>query len=107
MRNIRSAQTPPQIIRAAEGAGWVVKIQEVVTPGPKQRDGLREVSMVLESKFKANLEAVQVERVKAMLYGMVNAVAASVDLLDGGVEAARTMDVWVARFDMRNEKISR
>jgi SAM-dependent methyltransferase len=102
LRNIRTAQTPPQIIRAAEGAGWALRMEQVIPSAPGQLDGRREARMVLASDyFKSDLEAVQVnEGVRQMLYAMRDAVAASVARLDRGVDAVRAMDVWLARFEL-------
>ena len=101
LRNIRTAQTPPQIIRAAESAGWALRMEQVITSAPGQLDGRREARMVLGEYLKSDLEAVQVnEGVRQMLYGMRDAVAASVARLDRGVDAVRSMDVWLARFEL-------
>lgn len=102
-RNIRCALSPSQITRQAADAGWELAKKEIATPLPKQVDAKIEVRMALKSRlFRADLDDV-VGRVDAkignMLQSMVDAVGASVEILEGGWDNARNMDVWIARFD--------
>jgi len=43
-----------------------------------------------------NLEAPST--VKSMIYGMRDAVKANVDLIEGGVDGVKNMNVWAATF---------
>lgn len=99
--NIRCALTPPQICRLVEQAGWVKKEEQIVTQSAVLRDAWREVYMILRSKvFRRELDEAKISMgLKTVLSGMRDAVAASVQSLEGGLDAVRNMDVWVARFD--------
>ncbi|KAK3349093.1 hypothetical protein B0T25DRAFT_547188 [Lasiosphaeria hispida] len=104
-RNIRCALSPRQITGFAADAGWALAKEEIATPLSKQVDARMETRMVLKSRlFRADLDDV-VSRIDAkigiMLQSMIDAVAASVENLDGGLESARNMDVWIARFEKR------
>ncbi|OAA66685.1 hypothetical protein SPI_01261 [Niveomyces insectorum RCEF 264] len=102
-RNIRCALSPRQITRLAAEAGWVLVKEQLATPLQKQVDGRMEVRMVVKSRlFRGDLDAV-VSRVDAkvgtMLQSMVDAVAASVEILETGLDGVQNMDVWIARFE--------
>ncbi|POR31343.1 Uncharacterized protein TPAR_08441 [Tolypocladium paradoxum] len=107
-RNIRSALTPPQMVSAAEGAGWVLAKEHMVTPGERQLDAFREVRMILNSKlFRTDMESVQVDdKIKTMLRGMTYAVRVSVGRLEGGLNSVRNMDVWAARFEAKEGSLT-
>ncbi|KAJ0161666.1 hypothetical protein CTA2_5835 [Colletotrichum tanaceti] len=98
-RNIRCVMTPLQIITIAEQQGFVLVKEDVVVPAEAQRDGWREVLMALKGKsFARHVEEVDVDsKVKTMLLGMRDALAASVAV--SGLDSIRNMDVWVARFE--------
>ncbi|POS74147.1 SAM-dependent methyltransferase [Diaporthe helianthi] len=102
-RNIRCALTPEQIKRLAADAGWVLAKEEMATPSPKQIDGKMEVRMVLNSRmFRGDLDAVIYQadpKIGILLHGMVDAVAASVQNLEGGLDDVINMDIWLARFE--------
>ncbi|KAK8110389.1 SAM-dependent methyltransferase-like protein [Apiospora kogelbergensis] len=102
-RNIRCALSPAQIAASAAQAGWALLKEETITPGEKQVEGRREVRMVVQPRlFRRDLDDVvsRVDtKVGTMLHAMVKAVEASTKLLEGGVDAVRNMDVWVARFE--------
>lgn len=104
-RNIRCALSPRQITGLAAEAGWVLARENIATPLPKQVDAKMETWMVLNSRlFRADIDEV-VARVDAkigvMLQSMVDAVVASMDKLDGDLDKARGMDVWIARFEKK------
>lgn len=105
--NILCALSPRQITRLAAEAGWALAKEETATPLPKQVDARMEVRMVVKSRmFRADMDAV-VSRVDAkignMLHSMADAVGASVEKLEGGLDNARNMDVWIARFEKTPE----
>ncbi|KAK0724136.1 hypothetical protein B0H67DRAFT_640705 [Lasiosphaeris hirsuta] len=104
-RNIRCALSPRQITTFAANAGWALAKEEIATPLSKQVDAKMETRMVLNSLlFRADLDGV-VSRVDAkigtMLRSMIDAVAASVENAEGGLESVRNMDVWIARFEKK------
>lgn len=102
-RNIRCALSPEQIKRLAAGAGWALAKEDMATPLAKQIDAKMEVRMVLKSRmFRADLDAVisQTEpKIGLMLQGMIDAVEASVQNLEGGLNDVINMDIWLARFE--------
>lgn len=102
-RNIRCALSPAQIKRLAADAGWALAKEEVVITLPKQIDAKMEVRMVLKSRmFRADLDAVIYQtdpKVGIMLQGMIDAVAASVQNLEGGLDDVVNMDIWLSRFE--------
>lgn len=104
-RNIRCALSPRQITGLAEQAGWAVAKEEIATSLSKQVDAKMEVRMVVQSRmFRADLENVVAHmdpKVGIMLQSMIDAVAASVANLEGGLDNARNMDVWIARFEKK------
>lgn len=103
-RNIRCALSPRQITEIAKDIGWKIRSQTYVTPLPGQIEGQREVRMTTQAKrFRedkdrtvANLPS----KVGTMLKAMVDAVAISLDRLEGGLPSTRNMDAWVAQFDV-------
>ncbi|KKY36766.1 putative sam-dependent methyltransferase [Diaporthe ampelina] len=102
-RNIRCALTPGQIKKLAADAGWALAKEEMATPSPKQIDAKMEVRMVLKSRmFRGDLDEVisRTDPKKGiMLQGMIDAVAASVQNLEGGWDDVVNMDIWLARFE--------
>lgn len=61
--------------------------------------------MVIKSRlFRADLDDVVSRmgpKIGIMLHSMIDAVTASVERLEGGLDNARNMDVWIARFEKR------
>ncbi|ROW05056.1 hypothetical protein VSDG_00637 [Cytospora chrysosperma] len=104
-RNIRCALSPRQITDLAAEIGWVLAKEEIATPLPKQIDAKMEVRMVIKSRlFRADLDDVVSRmgpKIGIMLHSMIDAVTASVERLEGGLDNARNMDVWIARFEKR------
>lgn len=104
-RNIRCALSPRQITGLAAEAGWALAKEENATPLPKQVDAKMEVRMVVKSRmFRADLDDVVAHmdsKIGIMLHSMIDSVAASVKNLEGGLDNARNMDVWIARFEKR------
>lgn len=104
-RNIRCALSPRQITDLAAEIGWVLAKEEIATPLPKQIDAKMEVRMVIKSRlFRADLDDVASRmgpKIGIMLHSMIDAVTASVERLEGGIDHARNMDVWIARFEKK------
>lgn len=103
--NIRSPLTPSQMTQAGERAGFRLASHKTMTPSEKNREGSREVRMLLKAKeFEDERQLVEQRhgpRIALMLNGLKDAVAESVERLGGGgIEAVRNMDVWLARFDV-------
>jgi hypothetical protein len=105
-RNIRCALSPRQITAFAADAGWALAKEEIATPLVKQADARNEAEMVLNPQrlFRKDLDEVVSRtdpKIGIMLRTMLDAVAASVGNLERGLESARNMDVWIARFEKR------
>lgn len=106
-RNIRCARNPQEITGLAVARGWTLANEKVATPGPLQIEGRREVRMVVKpllrpGLFRHDLDSIVARidpKIGHMLHTMVNAAATSVERLEGGLEAVRNMDVWIARFE--------
>ncbi|KAK4107280.1 S-adenosyl-L-methionine-dependent methyltransferase [Canariomyces notabilis] len=103
-RNIRCALSPRQITSFAADAGWALAKEEIATPLVRQADARNEAEMVLNPRrlFRKDLDEVVSRtdlKIGIMLRTMLDAVAASVGNLEGGVDSARNMDVWIARFE--------
>jgi SAM-dependent methyltransferase len=104
-RNLRCGLSPRQITAAAERAGWSLQSQGRLQTPPKERYSAREATMVLDRPFFASdvekLEAS--DKAKTMLYAIRDALAASVDNLDGGMDDLVNMDVWTGRFEVASQ----
>ncbi|KAL6786332.1 putative MFS multidrug transporter [Trichoderma sp. SZMC 28012] len=111
--NIRSPLTPSQMTQAGERAGFRLASHKTMTPSEKNREGSREVRMLLKAKeFEDERQLVEQRhgpRIALMLNGLKDAIAESVERLgDGGIEGLRNMDVWLAKFDaINNAQIGR
>ncbi|OIW29108.1 S-adenosyl-L-methionine-dependent methyltransferase [Coniochaeta ligniaria NRRL 30616] len=104
-RNIKCTATPRQMRDAAAKGGWVMSTSEFLEPEEAQRDGWREVVMILEKPyskmFEDHVESLDVgEKTKSMLLAARDAVHESVQRVDGGLAKIRNMDVWAARFEL-------
>jgi SAM-dependent methyltransferase len=96
--NIRNAFSPSVLKCMAAEVGWSSVSERVVVPGEALEDGAWEVGSVLSEGFLEEVEPlVGDERTRLGLEGMREAVVKAVQGLGG--EKARTMDVWVARFE--------
>lgn len=102
--NIRCPLTPAQMTQAAARAGFTLVSQETISPDSHNREGSREVRMLLRAREfdeeRNRVAKLYGAKVGTMLNGLKDAIAASVENLQGGVNAVRNMDVWVARFDL-------
>ncbi|KAK0634142.1 S-adenosyl-L-methionine-dependent methyltransferase [Immersiella caudata] len=103
-RNLRCALSPTQMIAAAKEAGWILKSEEkrILTP-PGERYGWRETVMILKRpNFVDDVEKLgESDKTKKMLLGMRDALQASVDALDGGMDDLVDMDVWAGSFEVK------
>lgn len=101
LRNIHVLMSPAKILSAAKAAGWELHKEATLTDDRVRLDGMMEVRGILmpRKRYEADVEALQVDpKVKNMLHTMLDAVRASVAQLDGGLEAVKNMDTWVASF---------
>ncbi|KAK1761519.1 hypothetical protein QBC47DRAFT_409529 [Echria macrotheca] len=101
-RNLRCALSPAQVVAAAATAGWALESEKnnILTP-PGEKYGWRETTMILKRpNYVDDVEALdESEKVKSMLLGMRDALAASVEKA-GGMDALVNMDVWAGTFVM-------
>ncbi|PNY25258.1 Uncharacterized protein TCAP_04808 [Tolypocladium capitatum] len=96
--NIRCLLSPGSIKCAAQAGGWNLDRECVVVPGQGLLDGHWETSTVKSKAFMEEVDAhIHDSVVEAMLRSSRDAVIGALAALDG--KKARTMDVWVARFD--------
>jgi len=101
LQAVHNAVSPRQITELVEGAGWrLAKGQTVRTPDGEQY-AWRETSQILSLPIWDNrVHALnESQKVKAMLFGMKDALKAAVEELDGGIKDLVNMDVWAARFE--------
>ncbi|KAL7904151.1 putative MFS multidrug transporter [Trichoderma velutinum] len=101
--NIRSPLTPNQMARADERAGFRLVSKKTITSNEKNREGSREVRMLLNAKeFETERQLIEQRhgpRIALMLNGLKDAVAESVERLGGGaVQRVRNMDVWLGNL---------
>jgi SAM-dependent methyltransferase len=102
-RNVCCALTPAQITAAARQAGWALREDLLLAPVPGQKDGWREVAMILHKKdiFGRDVRALDVsDKIQSMLFGMRDAVAMSLEAVDGGMDGVTNMDAWAASFEI-------
>ena len=94
MWNIRSALSPAQISTAVRQVGWDLTTEQMISSGSGQIEGWREVTMVLRSKaFNKDSEDAQLdEQARTLLTGMKQAVALSVERLEGG---SKVSGIWM------------
>ncbi|KAK1753690.1 putative sam-dependent methyltransferase [Echria macrotheca] len=105
-RNVRCALSPAQITAAAEKEGWTLKGEDkgILTP-PDEKYGWRETVMILKRpNFVDDVMALdESDKTKKMLLGMRDALAASVEKLEGGMDAIVNMDAWAVRFEVESD----
>ncbi|POR35572.1 Uncharacterized protein TPAR_04247 [Tolypocladium paradoxum] len=96
--NIRCLLSPGSITEAAKSSGWGLDSECVVVPNEGLLDGSWETSTVKSEAFLEEVDRhVKDSAVKTMLRSCRDAVIGALAALDG--KKARTMDVWVARFN--------
>lgn len=104
--NIRCPLTPSQMTQAAVRAGFMLTSHKTITPDQKNREASREVRMLLNAsdfdEERKQVSQLHGDKIGEMLSGFKDAIAASVDRLEGGIDAVRNMDVWLARFDVHD-----
>ncbi|KAH8899070.1 S-adenosyl-L-methionine-dependent methyltransferase [Thozetella sp. PMI_491] len=102
VRNIGVLLSPAQIKGIAAEAGWALEKEELLEPTPGVQDGLWEAKMATgpKKRFEQDVEALDVPaKAETMLYTLQEAVRASVERVEGGLEeAGENMDVWAGRF---------
>ncbi len=101
-RNQRCGLTPKQIISEVVGAGWALSEQKVVVTPDEYKYGWREATMILNRPYYVDdVKELDVnEKTKSMLFGMREALAASMEMLPGGMEVMRNLDAWAGRFEL-------
>jgi hypothetical protein len=104
-RNMKCTATPRQMSDAAAKGGWEVRKSGFLEPKAEQRDGWREVVMILKQPyrkmFEDHVESLDASgKIKSMLLAARDAVEESVQRVDGGLVKVRNMDVWAARFEL-------
>ncbi|KND93215.1 hypothetical protein TOPH_02007 [Tolypocladium ophioglossoides CBS 100239] len=96
--NIRCLLRPGSIKDAAQAGGWSLDSECVVVPDEGLLDGYWETSTVKSKAFTEEVDThVQDSTVKTMLISSRDAVIGALTALDG--KKARTLDVWIARFN--------
>ena len=76
----------------------------MVEPIESLRDGMWDVRAVLNSNFAERIQKFHCQNQKARLAaeGMQHAVRAAVELIDGGVDGVRSMNVWTCCVPLRS-----
>lgn len=94
--NIQCVLSPEAIKRIVKEAGWKVETEGVVVPEKELSDGSWETGSVVSEGFVKEIEeAVESERVRAMLKAARDATVSAVKFA-GEVKDTQTMDVWFA-----------
>ncbi|KZO93317.1 S-adenosyl-L-methionine-dependent methyltransferase [Calocera viscosa TUFC12733] len=97
--NVRTVLSPLRVKALAEAAGWTVKSEASVQPGKGMLDGKWEVQAVMSKDFEKEVEeVVEDERERGVVLALRDAVAASLEAVEGGEKGVRAMDVWVGVF---------
>jgi len=110
-RNQCCGLTPGQIISGVTGLdaapGWVLREQSLLTTPSEFKYGWREATMILNRPYYVeDVKELNVnEKTKSMLLGMREALAASMEMLSGGMDAMQNLNVWAARFELDKEGI--
>lgn len=103
-RNICCSLTPQQIEKIVIESGYEIKDHALFPPMDGQKEGEREVYMLTRagSRFVDDINTMQATPMaKTMLMGMVDAVRASLEHVEGGREGVRNMDVWSVRCQLQ------
>jgi hypothetical protein len=102
--NIRTVLSPAQIRSMAESSSAIrLAGEEIRAANEGLLDGYWEVSYTLRKKekvLKTLGEDGVPEKELAAVVAMYDAVQATVGILEGGERGVRSMDVWVARFQV-------
>ncbi|KAK5995482.1 Methyltransferase ustM-like protein [Cladobotryum mycophilum] len=96
--NIRCLSSPAAIADAAKDKGWTLGAETIIVPAEGLLDGSWEVGPVKSKGFLEEVEEhIEDLRVKALLHSARDAVIGVME--SQGVTKARTMDVWIAKFN--------
>ena len=94
--NIQTSLSPIALKAIAQQAGWTAKMEGIMVPAERLDDGRWESKTVVSEDYVEDVQRhVSNERIRAMLNSARDAVVLSVEGI-GGIDAVRTMDVWVA-----------
>lgn len=97
--NIRTLFTPPQIKAAAEQVGLQLVKEDIVAAPDGMFDGKWEVGSVLSDHFGKEVDVwIKDPRQRAIIHGIRDALKTSVKNV--GQKNLKTMDVWVAVFEV-------
>ena len=94
--NIQTCLSPIHIKDVVERAGWIAQMEVIMVPSERLDDGRWESKAVVGGSYMDEVQRdVSDERTRAMLNSVRDAVVLSIEGI-GGIDAVRTMDVWVA-----------
>lgn len=97
--NVRTVLSPKRLKDLAEEAGWKLESEKKVQPNKGVLDGQWEVAACLGKRFEREVEeCVADERERGVVKALKDTCAASLEVVDGGKEGVRSMDVWVGTF---------
>ncbi|KAH7079877.1 S-adenosyl-L-methionine-dependent methyltransferase [Paraphoma chrysanthemicola] len=97
--NVRTVLSPRRIRELAAQAGWVLESEDRVPCVEGLLDGRWEVGACLSERFEREVrECVADERERNVVLALRDACEASLEVVEGGKDGVRAMDVWVANF---------
>ncbi|KAF3049323.1 hypothetical protein E8E11_009091 [Didymella keratinophila] len=97
--NVRTVLSPKRLTELALAAGWKLESETRIEAGEGLLDGQWEVSACLSPLFEKQVEEhVRDERERGVVLALRDACEASLELVPGGKQSVRGMDVWVASF---------
>lgn len=100
-RNVKNISGPESIKDTAVREGWSVKEEKVLVPPKGLHDGRWEVLNILSKGFEKEVEEVvkRHEGLGGVLKGMKEAIAGSLEVVEGGVKGVETMSVWAGKLE--------
>lgn len=97
--NVRTVLSPKKLTELALVAGWQLESEARMEAGEGLLDGQWEVSACLSPSFEQQVEDyVGDERERGVVLALRDACEASLEVVPGGKDGVRGMDVWVASF---------
>jgi hypothetical protein len=97
--NVRTVLGPKRLAELALAAGWQLEGETRVQPTEGLLDGRWEVSACLSSSFEKEIEEyVGDGRDADVVFALRDACRASLEVVQGGLQGVRSMDVWIANF---------
>jgi hypothetical protein len=97
--NVRTVLSPKRLTELALAAGWKLDSEASIEAGKGLLDGQWEVSACLSPSFEKQVEEqVSDERERGMVLALLDACEASLEVVPGGKQSVRGMDIWVANF---------